>query len=279
MQRIFVGDVQGCAAELERILVRARTLYGDGFELWLVGDLVGRGPASLDVLERVGELAGCGRAVVVIGNHELGFLRAALGIRPPEPEARLEALLASPERDEWVEWIRKLPLVAPGEQGGAPFAMVHASAHPDWTRDELLARARRIEARLGGADRGEAVRLLSARASADPDRDVLDRLTRCRSITSDGRWSSEPPSRPEDAWHRRFAARGHDYAVVYGHWALQGLHVDRGLRGLDTACVHASGDIDGRLTAWLPDPEDRDPFRANDTRFWQVPAFSRQRPR
>ncbi|HEX5635437.1 MAG TPA: hypothetical protein VFX50_19475, partial [Gemmatimonadales bacterium] len=69
-----------------------------------------------------------------------------------------------------------------------------------------------------------------------------------------------------------WARAGHDYGVVYGHWALQGLHVAPRLRGLDTGCVHHGRDRDGFLTAWLPDPRARDPFEVPDERFWHVRA-------
>ena len=73
-------------------------------------------------------------------------------------------------------------------------------------------------------------------------------------------------------WHREWAARRHDYAVVYGHWALQGLHLAPGLRGLDTGCVHHGRGRTGFLTAWLPDPGSAAPFSLPDDSFWQIPA-------
>ena len=73
-------------------------------------------------------------------------------------------------------------------------------------------------------------------------------------------------------WHTRFAESAHDYAVVYGHWALQGLHVAPLLRGLDTGCVHHGRGRDGKLTAWLPDPDCARPFDTPDSCFWQIPA-------
>ncbi len=108
---------------------------------------------------------------------------------------------------------------------------------------------------------------------------MIGRLTRCRSVTPEGDWSSREPATPEHAWHRVWASRGHDYAIVYGHWARQGLHVARGLRGLDTGCVHHGRGRDGFLTAWLPDSGPRGevgrPFDAPDDRFWQIPARRR----
>jgi bis(5'-nucleosyl)-tetraphosphatase (symmetrical) len=272
MRPIFVGDVQGCADELEDLLARARAEYGDGFELWLVGDLVNRGPSNLAALRRVRGLVLAGRARCVLGNHEIGLLLAAAGLREPKPLDSIGDVLAAHDAGEWFEWLRRRPLLETGRLGEQRFVMVHAAVHPDWSLDELLRRARRVEARLGASDRREALRLLAADPRADEDRDLLGRLTSCRTVTRTGGWSPELPDGERMAWHRAWSARGHDYCVVYGHWALQGLHVAPGLRGLDTGCVHHGRGRDGTLTAWVPDPDARRAFDVPDGRFWHVPA-------
>ena len=70
MQRIFVGDVQGCADEFDELLARAEREFGEEFCLWVAGDLINRGPENLRPLERVRELVSAGRAQYVLGNHE-----------------------------------------------------------------------------------------------------------------------------------------------------------------------------------------------------------------
>jgi hypothetical protein len=129
-----------------------------------------------------------------------------------------------------------------------------------------------VEARLGDSDPRELERLLAADRARDEDRDLLGRLTSCRSVGASDAWSTEPPDAGEVAWHERWSARGHRFGVVYGHWSLQGLHVARWLRGLDTGCVHHGRGRAGMLTAWLPAPDDDRPFEVPDARFWQVPA-------
>jgi hypothetical protein len=148
--------------------------------------------------------------------------------------------------------------------------MVHAGVGADWSLSELEDRARAVEHCLGDDDAERAVGLLAARREDDPRADDLARLTRCRSVDKRGRWSSRDPSRPEEIWHHAWSGQNHDYAVVYGHFAIQGLHVAPGLRGLDTGCVHR-----GRLTAWVPDPERDDPFGVPDAGFWQARAHRR----
>jgi len=270
LQKIFIGDVQGCASELDALLGRARQSYGADFEVWLVGDLVNRGPDSLHVLERVRELSELGRARCVLGNHELSLLSAAWGLREPKPSDTFEDVLESSEADDWVDWVRKLPLAETGRLGGQPFAMVHAAADPDWDLAALRETASRVEARLR-ASRGAAREFLASDPAADPEREALARLTSCRSVAG-ARWSTEPPEGDFVAWHTAWSARAHGYGIVYGHWSLQGLHVAPGLRGIDTGCVHEGRGRPGFLTAWIPDPSSRRPFDLPDEGFWQERA-------
>jgi len=266
-----VGDVQGCADELEQVIARAEREHGDAFELWLVGDLVNRGPRSRRALERVRALADRGRARAVLGNHELALLRVAFGQRAPAPGDTFGDVLDGADRDAWLDWIRGWPLAITGRLGARRFAMVHAAVAPEWSLDELEAHARRVEKRLRRS-RDAAAELLAAEPDEDPEADVLARVTRCRSVDARGRWSSRPPERPDGAWHRRWASRAHDYAVVYGHWALQGLHVAPMLRGLDSGCVYNGSPNPTFLTAWVPPPDAREPFAVPDEHFWRIPA-------
>jgi bis(5'-nucleosyl)-tetraphosphatase (symmetrical) len=276
MRPVFVGDVQGCADELDELLAGVAERVGGELELWFVGDLVNRGPASRRVLERVRALALAGRARVVLGNHDLALVRAHWGLRGAGLLDTFEDVLGAADADDLVEWLRRQPLAATGRVGGSPFAMVHAAVHPDWSLADVAARARALEAVLGGPRAG--ARALLAGEAAPALVDALARLTTCRSATRDGRWSSEEPHAPGSrgldrfAWHALWSERRHGYGVVYGHWALQGLHVAPGLRGLDTGCVHHGRDHEGRLTAWLPDPGDPSPFGVPDARFLQVRA-------
>jgi len=286
MQPVFAGDVQGCGEELDELLRRVRKKFGREFELWLVGDLVNRGPYSLRVLERVRELVESGHARVVLGNHDLGLLGVWQGLRALRPLDTYGEVLDDRDADDWLHWLRRRPLAERGVIDGQPFAMVHASVHPDWSLDELQARAKRVEARLAAHDLSGLRGLLGGEDTADPelaaDRDVLARLTRCRTIVRGGEWSSEEPLAPGDAWHDHWCSRGHRYGVVYGHWAMQGLHVAPGLRGLDTGCVHHGRGRDGHLTAWLPGLKATKrrrrglaPFDTPDNRLWQIPARRR----
>lgn len=275
MQRIFVGDVQGCADELDELVDRARAGFGSEFELCLVGDLVNRGPYNLRVLRRVRDLAESGHAQCVLGNHELGLLRVALGLEALGPRDTYSDVLAAADSGDWIAWLLRRPLVVSGRAGRQRFALVHAGVHPDWDLETLESRAREVEARLRSDERAEVERLLKGPRAAGSAGDVLERLTGCRTADPSGAWRPEPPELAPpgfEAWHRLWAQRGHGYGIVYGHWARQGLHVAPGLRGLDTGCVHHGRDHEGLLTAWLPDPGARTPFAVPDDGFWQIPA-------
>jgi bis(5'-nucleosyl)-tetraphosphatase (symmetrical) len=277
VQRVFAGDVQGCADELGDLVARIENEIGRDYELWLVGDVVNRGPASLRALQQLRALHDGGRARVVLGNHDLSLLRVAWGQRDLASDDTFQEVLEAGDADAWLEWVRGWPLVETDRLGAQDFAMVHASVVPGWSIEELAANARRVEARLRESRR-EAKRLLAAKPTDDPDADLLARLTRARSVDARGRWSSREPAAPGDAWHRRWAAQDPKYGVVYGHWATQGLHVATNLRGLDTGCVYHGAYGDRWLTAWLPSRDDATPFAVPDERFWRIPGRGR-RPR
>ncbi|MDP6540321.1 MAG: metallophosphoesterase [Planctomycetota bacterium] len=223
-RRIFVGDIQGCRVELERLL-EAVAFDPAGDVLCPVGDLVNRGPDSLGTLRL---LHGVG-AEAVLGNHDVHLLRTAAGLRAERPGDTFADVLASGEREELLAWLGALPFVRAWDD----LLAVHAGLHPLWSAPEVL---------------------LAGRDPLHPDPQT-DFATRARSCAPDGErpaqdWPEPPePFRPWfDYWPPDAAERR---TVVFGHWArLDGVHRPR-VRGLDTGCVWG-----GRLTAWIAE-EDR----------------------
>ncbi|MDE0886488.1 MAG: metallophosphoesterase [Myxococcota bacterium] len=278
-QHVFVGDVQGCADEFDELLGRLRDSFGDEFVLHSVGDLVNRGPDNLRVLERMRELVAAGRGHHVLGNHEIALISMALGLRPLGERDSIGDVLESAEAPDWLEWLRGRPLVEAGELASQAYVMVHASVAPNWSAQDCLERGNRAGARLAGADLDEVRAFLSqspAEARADSARDVLGRLISCRSVRGEAWSSKEPADSDHQPWHRVWQREEHDYGVVYGHWARQGLHLAPGLRGLDTGCVHHGRGRDGCLTAWLP--AGARPFDTPEPTLWQIPARRRYYP-
>jgi bis(5'-nucleosyl)-tetraphosphatase (symmetrical) len=132
-----IGDIQGCMASLERLL--ALIAFSPGSDrLWLVGDLVNRGPRSLDVLRWAKGLGD--RATVVLGNHDLRLLACAVGARRLRKRDTFQAVLHAPDAEELVDWLTRRPFLH--REGKR--VMVHAGLHPAWTLDDATALAEEL---------------------------------------------------------------------------------------------------------------------------------------
>ena len=251
MTRYAIGDVQGCDEELRALLARLK-FSADRDRLWFVGDLVNRGPGSLETLRLVRSLAD--NAVVVLGNHDLHLLAVALGAHRRRKSDTLDEVLAAPDRDQLLEWLTTRPLAhAEGDD-----LMVHAGIVPQWTPAQTLSLAAEVAAAL----RRDPRRLFEHMYGNEPDRwdaqlagmdrlrFVINVLTRLRVCTADGRIDVSikgpppPPPSPLRAWFE-FAERGtRGVRVIFGHWSALGLVQRPGVLGLDTGCVWG-----GSLTA------------------------------
>ena len=249
----FVGDVQGCADEFDALIGRLEGKLGSDFQLHCVGDMINRGPNNLRVLERIRSRIESGLAEYVLGNHEVGLIARFLGVRSSSRGDTVADVLESREAEEWVQWLRGRSVCAAGEITGQRYIMVHASVHPDWRFEDCKQHARRVEQRLIQGDLESCRGFLVEEPEKGSERDDLGRLVSCRSLDAASEWSSaEPEVGSSEPWHEVWGRQMHDYGVVYGHWALQGLVVEPGLRGLDTGCVHNAPGRPGSLTAWVP---------------------------
>jgi bis(5'-nucleosyl)-tetraphosphatase (symmetrical) len=244
MATYAIGDVQGCMTTLERLLVRIQ--YDRRHDrLWLAGDLVNRGPRSLDVLRWA---AGEGdRVVAVMGNHDLHLLLRAAGLRERKKRDTLDDVLAAPDRDELCAWLRARPLVF----REAPYLMVHGGLWPAWSADDALELSGEVAASLR---RGDAL----LEALAEPVKHLTwdDRftgtarvhaaavlMTTLRMLDKKGEplhYSGPPDEAPKGAlaWYDAPRRRSADVTVLFGHWAAHDLAV-RAPRfvALDSGCV------------------------------------------
>jgi len=242
-----IGDVQGCYDTLMR-LVDSLPL-GNGDRLWLVGDLVNRGPRSTDVLRWVknqGE-----RCIAVLGNHDLHLLSMAAGARRPKGRDTAQEVLAAADADELIDWLRHRPLA---HREGS-WLMVHAGIHPSWTADETMDCAAELETVLRSEDWEDgfaALRDDRSDSGWDPDlrgkkrrRSALAILTRMRCVRRSGdQWLLDhdfvgPPAEAPaglvpwfDAPRVERSAR-----IVFGHWAALGLVIRDDILALDSGCV------------------------------------------
>jgi bis(5'-nucleosyl)-tetraphosphatase (symmetrical) len=252
--RYAIGDIQGCCDELKALLARCN-YSADRDELWFVGDLVNRGPQSLETLRFVRSLGA--NATVVLGNHDLHLLALAHGSKRKSKDGdTLDAILDAPDRDQLLEWLEGRPLAVYDEPRGD--LLVHAGLAPEWTPREAAKYAREVEAVL----RDDARSLFDAMYGNKPDkwdaslrgtdrmRFVINVFTRMRFCTRDGRVDLKakdaPGEQPEDLvpWFDVPGRASRDVRVVCGHWSTLGLKRRKDLLALDTGCVWG-----GSLTA------------------------------
>jgi bis(5'-nucleosyl)-tetraphosphatase (symmetrical) len=249
----LVGDVQGCCGALARLLEKI-DFSASRDRLYVLGDLVNRGPeslATLRLLRGLGDSATC-----LLGNHDLHLLALAHGARKPHRGDTLAPILDAPDRDQWLGWLRSHTRMAVYEHG---WLMVHAGVVAQWDLPTTLALAAEVEQTLQGPRAGEFLHVMYGNRPArwDPALDGLDRLrfavnvlTRIRFVSADGTLDLDTKDgrlEPPPGFYRWFEAPGRKTAGVptaFGHWSTLGLINRPDLLSLDTGCVWG-----GQLTA------------------------------
>ena len=240
-----VGDVQGCYAELVRLLDDTH-FDPAADQLWLVGDLVNRGPGSLEVLRLVKSLGAS--AISVLGNHDLHLLAVAEGIADLNRSDTLEKILKAPDRDELMHWLRNQRLMY--SQNG--HVLVHAGLLPQWSVKQAEALAREVEAILRSDD---YVTFLSHMYGNSPHnwddsltgnkrlRVIVNVFTRMRICTLEGRMEFKfkgPVQKIPPGYLPWFDVPGRassDATVIFGHWSALGLLHRENIIALDTGCL------------------------------------------
>ena len=240
MATYAIGDVQGCFDELRRLL--AEIGFGQADRLWFVGDLVNRGPKSLEVLRFVRSLGQ--RAIVVLGNHDLHLLAQHSLVEHPREDDTLHGVLDAPDADELIGWLRRRPMMhAEGD-----FAMVHAGLLPQWSIAWALELGREVEHALAGPRYREFLanmygsepdRWDEALAGWDRLRIIVNVMTRMRFCDRAGRIDLQGKgTEPRPGYLRWFDARPPDeQTLVFGHWSQLGLVRREKLAGIDSGCV------------------------------------------
>jgi bis(5'-nucleosyl)-tetraphosphatase (symmetrical) len=246
-----IGDIQGCMASLERLL--ALIDFSPGTDrLWLVGDLVNRGPRSLDVLRWAVEHDKY--VTCVLGNHDLHLLARAGGAAAEKKRDTLDEVLRARDADRLLEWLRARPLLHV-ERG---HVLVHAGLHPHWTIEVAQALAAEIERELRAPTwraflaqlAGPAPRWNPRLGGGDRWRAIVAYLVRARTLRPDGRveldFDGPPAEAPAGcvAWFEFSAPASSDpvrawatHTIVFGHWAALGLALGPHHIGIDTGCV------------------------------------------
>ena len=240
-----IGDIQGCYSAFRRLLDACRFDPARD-RLWLVGDLVNRGPHSLAVLRFVKSLGA--RAVTVLGNHDLHLLVIAAGHAKQHRGDTLTAILRASDRDELLAWLRRRKFM----HAEAGYAMVHAGLPPQWTIAKALKLAREAEAALQSDDYdaflanmygNQPSRWREGLTGYDRLRVITNALTRMRLCTVDGKMEFSHKDKPVDLprgympWFSVPRRRSGGTPVIFGHWAALGLYTDFNVFSLDTGCV------------------------------------------
>lgn len=240
-----IGDVQGCYAALRTLLDKCRFDPGRD-RLWLVGDLVNRGPHSLAVLRFVKGLGK--RAVTVLGNHDLNLLVVAAGYARPHHGDTIDAILRAPDRDELLHWLRHQKMM----HAAHGYAMVHAGLLPQWSVRKALALAGEVEAALRSDDYPEFLRHMYGNKPSrwrdslrgyDRLRVITNVMARMRLCTEKGRLEFTHKGYPADMprgylpWFKVPRRRSRATPVIFGHWASLGLYTGSNVFAIDTGCI------------------------------------------
>jgi bis(5'-nucleosyl)-tetraphosphatase (symmetrical) len=275
MSTYVVGDIQGCHAALEELLASVN-FDRTRDQLWITGDLVNRGEDSLAVLRWCQAHDDC--VVAVLGNHDLHLLAVAEGFVPPHRKDTLDMILAAPDRDALLTWLRHRPML----YRDGPWMMLHAGLPPAWSAAEAQACAGELEVVLRGSDWRNFLAQMYGNEprSWSPDlhgqerlRFIANSLTRTRYLYPDGSLEFQHKlgldTAPAEltAWFDfpgRSSATGKDRVrILFGHWSTLGLLVRDDVVALDTGCLWG-----GALTA----------FRLDDEQCFQVRCSAREKP-
>jgi bis(5'-nucleosyl)-tetraphosphatase (symmetrical) len=245
MAHYLIGDLQGCDAPLGRLLAKM-DFSPSRDTLYLLGDLVNRGPASAAVLRRLASYGAS--AHCLLGNHDLSLLAVAHGHRPPHRKDTMDEIVHAPDREAMLEWLRhrSMALQAHG------VLMVHAGVPPQWTPAQTLALAGEVEAVLRGPGLDDFLAHMWGNqpdhwrddlAGADRLRVIVNMLTRLRFCTPEGVMDLKASGGLDQApagmlpWFDVPGRKSAGTPIAFGHWSTLGYVRRPDLVGLDTGCV------------------------------------------
>ncbi len=258
-----IGDIQGCYKELQQLLKQIRFDHARD-HLWFVGDLVNRGPDSLQVLRFVKSLGDS--AITVLGNHDLHLLAVAEGATELHRSDTLDEVLNSPDRDELLTWLRQQRLLH-AESG---FVLVHAGLLPQWSVKQAASLAREVEQALRDDHTNFFAHMYGNNPQSWDDgltgsmrlRVITNAFTRLRICTPQGEMEFKFKGEVENIpagympWFEVPKRTSSDATVIFGHWSALGLKVTPNAIALDTGCLWG-----GPMTAIRL--EDRQLFQVN----------------
>ena len=272
MATYAIGDIQGCYREY-RMLLELICFDATHDRLWFVGDLVNRGPGSLEILRDVKALGDS--AITVLGNHDFHLLRLAAGHGKHHHDDTLVPVLDAPDRDELIDWLAERPLAY--REGS--HLLIHAGLVPQWTADRTIELAQEVEAVLASDERSDFLDHLygdypnrwdESLQGFDRWRVIVNVLARLRFCSADGTMEVKAKRgaafAPEGmrAWFAHPNRASADHLVICGHWSTQELMLEPSVWMLDSGCLWG-----GTLTA----------VRLEDRQVFQIPSLSPATPK
>lgn len=241
----MVGDLQGCNDALLRLLDHPDIAADPHSRFWFAGDLINRGPQSLQTLRTIMSLGD--RATCVLGNHDIHLLAIAAGIRKPGKSDTVQDILNAPDADGIIDWMRHRPMM----HRAHGHIMVHAGILAPWSADEAETLAREVEAALRGPRWKAALEKIYGNEPTYWDKNlesgkrlrvIVNAMTRMRMCAPDGRMDFSHKDAPDNKsglvpWFDVPGRAIEDETIVFGHWSTLGLMIRPDAICLDSGCV------------------------------------------
>ena len=249
MALYLIGDLQGCDSALQRLL-ETIDFSPSRDTLYLLGDLVNRGPESAQVLQRLVRYGGAARCL--LGNHDLHLLAVANGVRKPGRQDTLTALLQSRARHTLLEWLRHQNLALLENLAGRSVLMVHAGVLPQWSAQQTVALGREVTQVLRSPDYADFLSQMYGNAPAawndnlhgtDRLRVIVNALTRLRFCDAQGTMDFANHGGADTApagqmpWFDVPGRRTAEVTVAFGHWSTLGWLNRNDVLAMDSGCV------------------------------------------
>lgn len=271
MATFAIGDIQGCFDEFQTLLEKIQ--FGSQDQLWLAGDLVNRGPSSLETLRFIKNLGS--QAQVVLGNHDLHLLAVAHYPEKINSSDTLDSILLAEDREELLNWLRFCPLIHHDKEKN--FVLVHAGIPAIWTLEEAMSYAQELETIIQSERSSDYFKYMYGDTpsiwSADLEewdrlRVIGNYLTRMCFCTREGQLDLKTKGGSEAApesyapWYDFISQATSQPPIIFGHWAsLKGNANNTNVIAIDTDCVRG-----GELTAVRL--EDRKKFSVKSAKYF-----------
>jgi bis(5'-nucleosyl)-tetraphosphatase (symmetrical) len=266
MTTYVIGDLQGCYDQLVALLDDINYRPEED-HLWFVGDIVNRGPKSLECLRFVKQACENGQADIVLGNHDFHLLAAYCGVEKYISKSdTLSPILEAEDADQLVNWLRKQPLLVSHPVFEA--VMVHAGIPPQWTIEQAKGYAKELEAQLKGPDWQSYI--VNHLFGSEPDswdealtgyerlRYIVNAFCRMRYCNAEGKLEFKTKSAPKDIggeyqpWFVFPNRRNKDHEIFFGHWSTLGAIDAYQVHATDTGCLWG-----GQMTAYALENKQR----------------------